>query len=42
MSLGIIPLPFHTIALCAGICQGQGMHAILPGRERSENDAAVG
>ena len=25
-----------------GIWQGQGMHAILPGRERSETDAAVG
>jgi hypothetical protein len=25
-----------------GIWQGQGMHAVLTGRERSENDAAVG
>jgi dihydroxy-acid dehydratase len=27
------PAVFHTIALCDGICQGQGMHAILPSRD---------
>ena len=30
---GGVPLTFHTIAPCDGICQGQGMHAILPSRE---------
>jgi dihydroxy-acid dehydratase len=30
---GGIPLAFNTIALCDGICQGQGMHAVLPSRE---------
>jgi dihydroxy-acid dehydratase len=30
---GGIPLTFNTIALCDGICQGRGMHAILPSRE---------
>jgi dihydroxy-acid dehydratase len=30
---GAIPLNFHTIALCDGICQGAGMHAVLPSRE---------
>ena len=30
---GGIPLAFNTIALCDGICQGPGMHAILPSRE---------
>lgn len=30
---GGIPLEFNTIALCDGICQGQGMHAVLPSRE---------
>lgn len=30
---GGIPLSFNTIALCDGICQGQGMHAVLPSRE---------
>ena len=24
---------FHTMALCDGICQGAGMHAVLPSRE---------
>jgi len=28
-----VPLPFSTIALCDGICQGSGMHAVLPSRE---------
>ena len=28
-----VPLEFNTIALCDGICQGSGMHAILPSRE---------
>ena len=27
------PAPFGTIALCDGICQGVGMHAVLPSRE---------
>ncbi|NLD74533.1 MAG: dihydroxy-acid dehydratase, partial [Chloroflexi bacterium] len=26
-------LVFHTMALCDGICQGAGMHAVLPSRE---------
>jgi dihydroxy-acid dehydratase len=30
---GGVPLVFNTIALCDGICQGQGMHAVLPSRE---------
>jgi dihydroxy-acid dehydratase len=30
---GGLPLEFNTIALCDGICQGQGMHAVLPSRE---------
>ncbi|MGC9348941.1 MAG: dihydroxy-acid dehydratase [Anaerolineae bacterium] len=30
---GAIPLEFDTIALCDGICQGRGMHAVLPSRE---------
>jgi dihydroxy-acid dehydratase len=30
---GGIPLSFNTIALCDGICQGEGMHAVLPSRE---------
>ena len=30
---GAIPLEFNTIALCDGICQGRGMHAILPSRD---------
>ena len=30
---GGIPLTFNTIALCDGICQGRGMHAVLPSRE---------
>jgi dihydroxy-acid dehydratase len=30
---GGIPLAFNTIALCDGICQGQGMHAVLPSRD---------
>lgn len=30
---GGIPLLFHTIAVCDGICQGAGMHAVLPSRE---------
>jgi dihydroxy-acid dehydratase len=30
---GGIPLEFNTIALCDGICQGSGMHAILPSRD---------
>jgi dihydroxy-acid dehydratase len=30
---GGIPLEFNTIALCDGIAQGKGMHAILPSRE---------
>ena len=30
---GGIPLTFNTIALCDGICQGEGMHAVLPSRE---------
>ena len=31
--VGGIPLEFNTIALCDGICQGPGMHAILPSRD---------
>ena len=30
---GGLPLEFNTIALCDGICQGGGMHAVLPSRE---------
>ena len=30
---GGVPLPFNTIALCDGICQGAGMHAVLPSRD---------
>ncbi len=30
---GGTPLEFDTIALCDGICQGGGMHAVLPSRE---------
>jgi dihydroxy-acid dehydratase len=30
---GGLPLAFNTIALCDGICQGKGMHAILPSRD---------
>lgn len=30
---GGVPLGFHTIALCDGICQGSGMHYVLPSRE---------
>jgi len=30
---GAIPLEFNTIALCDGICQGAGMHAVLPTRD---------
>jgi len=30
---GGAPLPFPVLALCDGICQGAGMHAILPSRE---------
>ncbi len=30
---GGVPLMFNTIALCDGICQGPGMHAVLPSRE---------
>ncbi|MCS7287454.1 MAG: dihydroxy-acid dehydratase [Anaerolineae bacterium] len=30
---GGIPLEFNTIALCDGICQGAGMHSVLPSRE---------
>ena len=30
---GGVPLTFNTIALCDGICQGHGMHAVLPSRE---------
>ncbi len=30
---GGIPLEFNTMALCDGICQGAGMHAVLPSRE---------
>jgi len=30
---GGIPLTFHTMAVCDGICQGAGMHAVLPSRE---------
>jgi len=32
-AVGGTPLTFNTIALCDGICQGKGMHAILPSRE---------
>ena len=32
-AVGGVPLEFNTIALCDGICQGQGMHAVLPSRE---------
>ncbi len=30
---GAVPLTFHTMALCDGICQGAGMHAVLPSRD---------
>jgi len=30
---GCTPLAFHTVAACDGICQGRGMHFILPSRE---------
>ncbi|NLE99520.1 MAG: dihydroxy-acid dehydratase, partial [Anaerolineales bacterium] len=30
---GGVPLEFNTMALCDGICQGAGMHAVLPSRE---------
>jgi len=30
---GGVPLEFNTIALCDGICQGRGMHAVLPSRD---------
>ena len=30
---GCVPLAFHTVAACDGICQGPGMHFILPSRE---------
>jgi dihydroxy-acid dehydratase len=30
---GGIPLAFNINALCDGICQGRGMHAVLPSRE---------
>ena len=30
---GGIPLPFQTIALCDGICQGAGGRAVLPSRD---------
>ncbi|MFX0100826.1 MAG: dihydroxy-acid dehydratase [Candidatus Hodarchaeota archaeon] len=30
---GGVPLEFNTISLCDGICQGRGMHYILPSRE---------
>jgi dihydroxy-acid dehydratase len=30
---GGVPLVFQTIALCDGICQGPGMHAVLPSRD---------
>lgn len=30
---GGTPLLFNTIALCDGICQGRGMHAVLPSRD---------
>jgi dihydroxy-acid dehydratase len=32
-AVGGIPLIFGTIALCDGICQGAGMHAVLPSRD---------
>jgi dihydroxy-acid dehydratase len=32
-SAGGAPLAFNTIALCDGICQGAGMHAVLPSRD---------
>ncbi len=30
---GCVPLTFNTVAACDGICQGRGMHFILPSRE---------
>jgi len=30
---GCVPLVFDTVAACDGICQGAGMHFILPSRE---------
>nr|MDO8113902.1 dihydroxy-acid dehydratase [Candidatus Sigynarchaeota archaeon] len=30
---GGTPLEFNTIGLCDGICQGRGMHQVLPSRE---------
>jgi len=32
-SAGGVPLQFNTMALCDGICQGAGMHTVLPSRE---------
>nr|MDO8088067.1 dihydroxy-acid dehydratase [Candidatus Sigynarchaeum springense] len=31
--VGGTPLEFNTIGLCDGICQGRGMHCVLPSRE---------
>lgn len=33
LAAGGVPLPMHTMALCDGICQGAGMHAVLPSRD---------
>lgn len=33
LAAGGVPLAFNTLALCDGICQGRGMHAVLPSRE---------
>ena len=33
LAAGAVPLQFSTIALCDGICQGAGMHAVLPSRD---------
>ena len=33
LEAGGTPMEFNTISLCDGICQGKGMHYILPSRE---------
>jgi dihydroxy-acid dehydratase len=33
MEAGGTPLEFNTIGLCDGICQGRGMHQVLPSRD---------
>ncbi|NMC06787.1 MAG: dihydroxy-acid dehydratase [Candidatus Lokiarchaeota archaeon] len=33
IAAGGTPLEFNTISICDGICQGRGMHAVLPSRD---------